>query len=911
VVNRRDWIAVLLLAVLVLSVFWRATLGGVFYFGDIYQLHYPLRNAYAQALRNLSLPLWTPYVLAGYPLLAEGQVGALYPPNVILHALLPVPIALNLFVLSHFVWAAIGAYAFARRLRLRRTAAVCSGLVYALGGFLVGHLNHVNIVACASWMPWLFLLTDHLMVDDASRQRVRHATLLALAIGLELLAGHPQIAVLTLVAVVAYAAYLAWVLRPRTDAVLLGALSLCLGLALAAAQLLPTLELTQLSLRSAGLDPAFFASFSMHPLYLISLLWPFVLGNPYPNASIELVGYVGWLPLLVAILAPFVVRGRIHPSARSVRRTGFFAVLAVAAIVLSLGRWNPAYMILLRLPVLNWFRVPARYLYWFSFSVAMLSGVGLDALLNHKSSPLEEVEDARGWLVVGGVALLALLVISRVSSADELVSAWVWLPILLALLALSWLVWAWWGKNLLQAVRAPLALALVAADLIAFNAVFSLTYNQTMPAQQFSASPRSLSFFEAQEGFYRVYTHEEIVPVLPVMRESLYPNLSLLSGISSANGSFPLTVSRYGEYLQQMTPRMLDLLGVRYFIIPQVLPVDESSEFYDLEDPFALNPVGKVVSIPPVRTAELVVESYISHSVEWPDGHLVARILLHGTQGEREELELRAGWHTSEWAYDRSDVHLVVRHQQAPVARSWPARSGFPPEDHLGFTYTASFRLLTPFAVQAVEVQPMVPQAYLRIERLVLVDQAGKQLLLSHLANAGDHTLVYRSEDAAVYSNQDALPRALVVHKAEAIPDDAEALGRLRSPDFDPSTTVILTLDEIMPDDVTLSGTDKVDLLVYEPQKVVVKAQTASSGYLLLTDAWYPGWQAKMDGQKVPLLRADLIFRAVSIPAGEHVVEFAYRPRPFQIGLLISSCALVLLGGVWVWDRRERAKGAR
>ena len=99
-VQRKDWVATLLLVVLVLAVFWRAALGGVFYVGDIFQLHYPLRSAYAHELRRLSLPLWTPHVLAGYPLLAEGQLGALYPPNLILHALLPVPIALIILLPS-------------------------------------------------------------------------------------------------------------------------------------------------------------------------------------------------------------------------------------------------------------------------------------------------------------------------------------------------------------------------------------------------------------------------------------------------------------------------------------------------------------------------------------------------------------------------------------------------------------------------------------------------------------------------------------------------------------------------------------------------------------------------------------------------------------------------------------------
>jgi len=887
---------------LVLAVFWKATLGGIFYFGDIFQLHYPLRSAYARELSRFALPLWTPHVLAGYPLLAEGQLGALYPPNLILHGILPAPIALNVFILGHFVLAAVAAYAFAHRMTVHREAAVCSGLVYALGGFLVAHLNHVGILASVAWLPLLLLLTDRVLTGVAALRRARDAALLALVMGLEFLAGHPQIAMLTLLAVVAYAVYLGWLIRPRIGMLALLVVSLLLGVALAAAQLLPSYELTQLSTRAGGLDPEFFTSFSLHPLYLVSLLSPFVLGNPYPETSVELVGYVGWLPLLLALLAPFVAR----------RRTDvwFFAVTAVVSLLLALGRWNPVYMALLRLPVFNLFRVPARYLYLFAFSTAMLAGLGLDAFLSRVQGHTRAAEGRRDWLVIAAVALLALLGTSLVPSVDDLIVVWRWLPFVLGVLSLAWLALAWRSK-VSHGTLALLALALVVVDLIAFNAVYDRTYNETMPLEEFTAPPRSLSFFRSQSGVYRLQTHEEIVPVLPVMRESYYPNLSLIHGLSASNGLFPLVPEHYARYVEQMTPRMLDLLGVRYFLIPQVLPVDEASEFYDLEDPFTLNPVGRSVSIPPTGAATVEVESYISHSVDWADGYAVAEIRLVGTEDERETITLCAGWHTAEWAYNRSDVSESVRHCQAPVVRSWPARSGFPPENHAGCVYRVRFRLPTPLTVKAVEVLPLVPSAYVRIERLTLVDEAGTRRQLSHLADMGDHTLAYRSEDVAVYLNHDVLPRVFVVRSARAVPDDAEALRILQEPAFDPRVEVLLAAEQGWPStavarrvaagEPAAENADQAELLVYDTRKVMVKVHTATDGYLMLTDAWYPGWHASVDGQESPVLRADLMFRAVYLPAGEHVVEFTYAPQSFTIGLWISAAALLSLIGLWIW----------
>jgi len=302
------------------------------------------------------------------------------------------------------------------------------------------------------------------------------------------------------------------------------------------------------------------------------------------------------------------------------------------------------------------------------------------------------------------------------------------------------------------------------------------------------------------------------------------------------------------------------------------------------------------------------VESYLSHSVDWVDGQKVAEIVLHGTGGERETITLHAGWHTSEWAYDRSDVNAAVRHAQAPVARIWPARSGFPPENHRGYTYRATFRLSRPLTVEEVQVQALVPSAYLRIERLALTDPTGNTQLLSHLANQGDHTLAYRSEDVAVYENHDVLPRAFLVHEARAVPKDEDALLNLQDPAFDPAAQVLLAAESVVNGLSPSRGTDQVQWLVYDSRRVVLQARGAGDGYLVLTDSWYPGWRATVDGRETPVVRADLVFRAVFLPAGDHQVEFTYEPRSFQIGLLISLAALgVLLGlgalGHWAAGR--------
>ncbi len=159
-------------------------------------------------------------------------------------------------------------------------------------------------------------------------------------------------------------------------------------------------------------------------------------------------------------------------------------------------------------------------------------------------------------------AILVLVATSLRHSVDDLVRIWRWLPFVLSGLSLVWMALAWWARGLYKALS-TLAMVLVVVDLVAFNAVYSRTYNQTMTLQEFTAIPRSLSFFRSQPGLYRVYTTEDIVPAESVMRESYYPNLSLIQNLPSSNGNFPLVPARYARYTENMTSRMLDLLGIK------------------------------------------------------------------------------------------------------------------------------------------------------------------------------------------------------------------------------------------------------------------------------------------------------------------------------------------------------------
>jgi hypothetical protein len=149
-----------------------------------------------------------------------------------------------------------------------------------------------------------------------------------------------------------------------------------------------------------------------------------------------------------------------------------------------------------------------------------------------------------------------------------------------------------------------------------------------------------------------------------------------------------------------------------------------------------------------------------------------------------------------------------------------------------------------------------------------------------------------------LYENPGALPRARRAARAEATPADPQAaLERLVDPSFDPRTTVLL--DPLPAEAAGLDASPDPGATtafeVDEPEHVVIRTRGSRPAVLVLADAFYPGWQARVDGVPAALLRADTAFRAVLVPPGTHRVEMRYRPRSFRVGAGLATLATLAL----------------
>lgn len=158
-----------------------------------------------------------------------------------------------------------------------------------------------------------------------------------------------------------------------------------------------------------------------------------------------------------------------------------------------------------------------------------------------------------------------------------------------------------------------------------------------------------------------------------------------------------------------------------------------------------------------------------------------------------------------------------------------------------------------------------------------------------------------------VYRNETPLPRAFVVHQAVVAADHEDAWTRIQQPGFDPASTVILEAG--LPLDIQTSDAAEVQVVQYEPSRLAIQIHSPAEGYLFLSDPFYPGWRAEVDGQPAKILRANYAFRAVAVPAGSHQVTMTFRPASWFAGLgitLFTVLTLLILGTFALVRRRSR-----
>jgi hypothetical protein len=226
------------------------------------------------------------------------------------------------------------------------------------------------------------------------------------------------------------------------------------------------------------------------------------------------------------------------------------------------------------------------------------------------------------------------------------------------------------------------------------------------------------------------------------------------------------------------------------------------------------------------------------------------------------------------------------------------------------------YRVRLPFASPsvpaAIEIRLLDDDFTLAIQAATLYDER-TGMFSALLPSDRGHFARVHSGDVKIYANQDLLPRAYVVTETVAAQTPQEAVqllqGQLAARPTLLPTTVVEGLPALRSDGS--DGVVSAEIVSYAPERVEVRAEAAAPSLLVLADAFYPGWRATVDGEETPIVPANVLFRGVALPRGEHTVVFTFEPKGWRLGVGLAALGLLLLAAcsllaLWGFRRRQR-----
>ncbi len=750
--------------------------------------YYPAEYVLAHALRSGTLPFWTPNVQAGFPLFAEGQPGGLYPINLLALGLLPTPLAHNAIIVVHHLLGLVFTFCWGRTLQIDRAAAGWMALVFALTTWLAG--SDILLIETTTWVPLLFLMAERLV----RRGTPRTAWLAVPPLAMQWLGGFPQIALYTALTTHIYLAVRVcaepWPGSQRLRTVAAWSAAMLIAVLLAAPQLLPQYELSQFSIRAAGIPGSLSGEKSLLPPALITLVLPSWLGF-FASAGLGAGIYVGLLPCLVGLAV--VINGP--------RPRWYYPLLAVgvATTLLAFGHFSPLFPLLRRLPGFAFFRYPSRFLVFTQFCLVTFFGLGWQRLSTFAGLPFERT--LRRLLLA--VATLALL---NVAVAHPLLE---------------------WFRP----------------ELTAYAERYTLTHIVTDP---YHVQP--LSYFQAKIS-------------------ALYGACIAAASWRRFDAMLPLCVAAVA-WLVVCRP---GAQRVRQVLLGGLVLVDVllfAGGFHHTE-PFSLGTMD-----PPTQRVLTQLNGPPPCRLFWLADAPPA------TAFHRERILLTANYN---------------------LISGLPVTGVYAP---LGFD--AYYRLMDRLGTVDLGFgsRPVTPDDVAHDR--ALLDFLNVCYVLSNRPLSG-FSEVAQIEGTWIYRNDRAVPRALAVDRVEQVSSVAAALTWVKEHPERLRDTAVLDQPFEVPLERGDAERSSVSVLAYEPLAVSLAVTAPGSVVLVMSDTYYPGWQARLDGQVTPIYRTHGVVRAVVVPAGTHRIELRYELRTFWHGVTIACVAAALCIAWAVGARRSGA----
>jgi hypothetical protein len=779
----------------------------------------------------------------------------------------------------------LGVFYLCRKLGASRWAAMAAVLMEG-ALFLFGNLgNFLPNIRTGSFAPWLFLCIIGLMVDRRFRFLAGFALLnLLMYLGgqVELIGlGYEIVAVVLIGAGIYYRRHWKRVLA----AYALFAFSFIIGFILSQVQALPTMELTQFSIRSAGLTYNYFKIWSSIPMANMTMWSP----------------YFGCGVVAVSLAA----------AAAGARRSAIIAllILGLAFCVFLIHNVMEFLWIIYHIPLLKGLLAHSRIYFHAKIIIAVLIALGLDRLLDSSRN--------REWLFTVGILSLVPAGVLFMFSADlakvmagsvevtvksnvfDLVNALKWGMAAQAVIGLAFILISLYEKKFSDFVRKTAILGMVIS-------VYSLPIFAALPRNsldRFKFPKEYVEFFEKNKDLGRVQTiyswarWEDIS--IPLQSGILYHT-------RSADGFITVSVDRYTRFLNTIAPgtfreehgKIADLEATKIF--------KEGAFITDKNIPF-LNMMGIKNLVTERRNIKFATHYYLAYPdttfverrCEWVPGQRcdfrfsnpVSRISgpIHVQKGDQlifktDNFEKSENW----WV-------ILTGSKEGPVEKikfSRFIKSGLyiaPTIDLGSDAGNAELTFLVgtfkPLTIPGNWNQPPFDHSYDPV--VINHEKYFKRIPIETEFN--------------IFENTGAMPPAFLLSRAESM-EKEKILEKLLEPGFVPTRQAVVEGAPVgILRDLPPRQGEGVEIDRYEPEKVEMTVSAAAARLLLLTDVYFPGWRVFVDGREDRIWPADYAFRGVIIEPGVHKLRMTYEPASFRLGLwttLASFLSLALITSI-------------
>jgi hypothetical protein len=903
---------ILFLLLVVVLAFWKVIFQGEFTLlngSDLAAAYYPWFDVAAYWLKQGVFMLWDPYVYSGKANMGEPQVGLYYPLNWLLLLLPARGGGVNLdgmqaLLILDYLLAAVFSYLLARSYELTPHAAVMAGISYSLAGFVPQLYGYVNILGGFVWMPLVLLAFRRCLDAPSLRARFRWIALSGLFLALCFLPGHHIPLIQAGLLLLFYAAYriltewktASWHHRARVAGSLLG-VPVTAAL-LTAHQWIPSMEWAQRVYRWIGEGPpvswgekvpysALQVAGNLHPQDAFSLVFPYI------STSNNL--YSGAFVLFFALTGLLFVRRR---------EATFFAIGAFVYFFSSWGEFSALHgWVNTFIPGVWFAREVFHYLTPFQLCIAMLAGFGFDALVRayaaEEQSPVREfARRAAGAMAV--IVLLLAIVIGVLHIGQSLPIEHVYLRGAGGLAAytavLGILIFmAHTGRARPETFRA----FVIAARVLDLSSHISddAPMKNPPPGRESSyvrnvwRKPPSAEFLvrkrDESEDRFRVDDMPGIYP----------PNFGDAWRIDSTMGHGATALTEYFRFRETgwgPASNASAMLNARYFLskIPvswAPRPSEESGELY--ENPRAVPRAFLARRLRAFRDDESML-AYLGSPLLNPRD----TVLLF-------ENELRSLPESIRTGFASDDGRVQVRVQSLQFAAEENEEGATDPGDRrtqIHFKRPWGWSAGDEIALEARSVAGE-EQVFLEVFYFPTVREESRLAMESvRLRESRSVVLPGLAEGEKPFSLLHSTCLAIGVIGSEGVE------MRLQNPAE--STARI--------DSVRVTGKcgggspGAVAIKLYEPNRVKIWAEVREPSVLVLSDVYYPGWEARVNGVETPLMRGNFIMRAVPLLPGRHEIAFEFRSASLRWGAGISLFSIIGLAALGLFTAARRLPGA-